>query len=105
MIERRIDGVNVRRHQERVTVGWRIDRSLGADNAARPRPVVDDELLAQPLRQILAHDARHNVGRAPGGKRHDPAHWLRRIGLRPRDARDDRERSSACCYMQKLSTL
>jgi hypothetical protein len=71
---------------------------------ARPRPVVDDELLAQPLRQPLAREARDDVGRDTGREADDDAHRPRRIGLRPRNARGDRERGTGRGQMQKGST-
>ena len=39
----------------------------------------------------------------PGGKADDDAHRPRRIGLRPRDARDGRERGSARGQMQEYA--
>ena len=42
---------------------------LGADIAASSRPVLDDEGLAQPLRQPLTHQARQDVGRVAGSRR------------------------------------
>ena len=67
------------------------------------RPVVDNEWLAKPFRQPLAHQAREMSGAPPAGSRDDDAHRPRRIGLRPSDARDRRQRGSARCQMQKLS--
>ena len=87
--------------QQRVAVRRRAHDRLGADIAAGARPVLDDEWLAEPLRQPLADQARDDVGAAAGGKADDDAHRPRRIGLRPRDARDGRQRGSARCQMQK----
>ena len=56
-----------------------MDRRLGADIVARSRLVLDDELLAEPLRQPLPHDARRDVGGAAGGIGDDPAHRPGRI--------------------------
>src|SRR5262249_56416889 len=64
---------------------------------------VDDEWLAEPLRQLLTHQAREDVSWAASGKGDDHAHRPRRIGLRPHDPRDGRQRGSARCQMQKLS--
>ena len=36
---------------------------FGADIAGGARPIVDDELLAEPLRQIVGDEAGDNVGR------------------------------------------
>ena len=77
---------------------------LGGDIAAGARPVLDDEWLAEPLRQPLTHQARGDVeSQPPGAKPTINAHRPRRIGLRPRDARHGRQRGSARCQMQKLS--
>src|SRR5260370_17226087 len=76
---------------------------LHADIAARTDPVLDDELLAQMIRQILADDARNDVVGAARRKANNPVHRPCRIGLRPRDARDSRQRGSARCQMQKSS--
>jgi hypothetical protein len=86
-------------------VGSGVHHRLGGDIGAGPRPVLDHELLAQPLRQPLPHDPRHDVGRAAGGKADDDADRARRIGLRPREARDGRQRGSARGQMQELSSL
>ena len=44
------------------------------------------------------------VGFTPaGGKADDDAHRLGRIGLRPSEARENRQRGRACGQMQKLS--
>ena len=39
-----------------------------------PGPILDDELLTEPFRQILTDQARDDVGRAAGGKADDNAH-------------------------------
>src|SRR5438067_12874342 len=41
--------------------------------------VLDDELLAEPLRQPLRHDAGGYVGAAARGIAHDPPHWPGRV--------------------------
>src|SRR5262249_35316231 len=63
--------------------------------------VLDDELLAKSLRQHLTYEARDDVRRTTGRKADDNTHWPRRIGLRPRDARDGGQHGSPCCEMQK----
>jgi hypothetical protein len=78
---------------------------LGSDIGAGARPVLDDELLAKPLRQRLTQEACDDVGCAAGGEADDDAHRARRIGLRPSDMRHGRERGSACGLMKKLSTV
>src|SRR5215813_12789703 len=70
---------------------------------APSRPVLNDEWLAQALRQPMTHQACEDVGRPASGKADNDAHRPRRIGLRLRDARDNRQRGSARGQMQKLS--
>jgi hypothetical protein len=78
-VERLVDGV-VRRHEaDGVAVGRRGQHVLHADIAAGADVVLDDELLAELFRQVLAEDARDGVVGAAGGERHDEAHRPRRI--------------------------
>ena len=86
-----------------MAVGRRTDYRLGGDMAGCARPVLDDEWLAEPLRQPLTDEASGDVGSATGGKADDDVHRPRRIGLRSCDARDDRQRGSARGQMQKSS--
>ena len=44
-----------RHHEKRITVGRGLNDGFGADIAASARPVLDNELLAKPLRQRLPH--------------------------------------------------
>ena len=70
-----------------------------------PAPVrfFKDEWLPEPLRQRLTREAGDGVGCLACRKGDDDAHWPRRIGLRPSDARHGRERGSARGQMQKIS--
>src|ERR1700757_1283440 len=79
-------------------LGDRLDGEI----AASAGPVLDDELLPHSLRQPLTYQARKNVNYAARGKADDDAHRPRRIALRPRDARQRRQRGSARGQMQKL---
>jgi hypothetical protein len=54
--------------QERVSVGRRIHDQFGADIAGGTRPVLDDERLAEPLRERLADQACSDVGAPPAAK-------------------------------------
>ncbi len=92
VVERRVDRIRRTDQQQRIAVRRRTHDRLGADIAGGARPVLDDEGLAEPLRQPLAHQTCDDVARAAGGKTDDDAHRPRRIGLRPRDARQSRER-------------
>jgi hypothetical protein len=51
----------------------------------------------------LTHQARDYVDTAARGKADEDAHRLGRIGLRPRDPRDGRQRGSARGQMQKFA--
>ena len=64
VVERRVDRVRRTDQKECIAVGGRTHDRLGADIAAGARPVLDDEWLAEPLRQPLTDQARDDVGRA-----------------------------------------
>src|SRR6516162_3574679 len=102
VVEGGVDRVHSDASEKRIAGGGRTYNGLGADIAGSTRPVLDDEWLAEPLRQPLRDQACDDVGRPASGKADDDAHRPRRIGLRPRDPRDGREHSSARCQMQKL---
>src|SRR5262249_137800 len=88
---------------ECVAVGRRPDRSLGSDVAGSAGAILDDDLLAKPLRQPLTQQAADHVLRAAGGKADEQTHRPRRISLRRSDTRDRRERGSAPGQMEKIS--
>src|SRR5262249_58766191 len=90
-----VEGVD-RTDQERGGAGGggAPDR-LGGDIARRARRVLDDELLAEPLREPLADQACSDVASTARSKADDDAHRPRRIGLRPCNSRDGRERGGA----------
>ena len=79
LVERGADRVVGADEQQRIAVRRRIDRRGGGDIAAGAGAVLHHELLAEMLRQPLAHDARHDVDRAAGGKADQPAHRPVRI--------------------------
>src|SRR5262249_38090509 len=54
----RVDGVRRASQEQRVAVRRRLPPRLGAHIAGSTRPVLDDEWLAEPLRQPLADQAR-----------------------------------------------
>src|SRR5438552_5818274 len=103
-VERRVDGVVRADEDDSVTIWRSAECGLHADIAARTDPVLDDELLAQMIRQILADDARNDVVGAARRKANNPVHRPCRIGLRPRDARKRRESGGTRCQMQKSTT-
>src|SRR5215831_16547426 len=76
---------------------------FGRDVAACPGPVVDDERLAESIRQLLAQQPCHDVGRAAGRKTDENAHRPRRIGLRESKARDSWQRGGARGQMQEFA--
>src|SRR5262245_31296112 len=104
LIKRRIDGVVRCGKEEGIAIWGSADDRLGAEIGASAGPVFDDERLAEPLRQPLADHARDDVSRAARGKWHDQTHRPRRIGLRPRETRHDRQRGGARGQMQKSTT-
>ena len=85
-VERGIDRVRGHDLQQRVAIGGRSGDRLGPDVAAGAGAVLDDELLAEAIRQPLTHQPRLDVGGSAGGKADDDAHRPGRIGLRPRHA-------------------
>src|SRR5215471_16564113 len=102
VVERRVDRVRGADQEQRVAIRGLVRDRLGADVGTRG-PVLDSELLAETLREPLTDHACGDVARAAGGKRYDPAHRPRRIGLRPRDPRHRRQRGDAGGQMEKIS--
>jgi hypothetical protein len=82
LIERIVDGVDRVRHEQRVTVGRRMRRHLGADIVAAARPVLDKERLAELVAEILRHQPPDDVGGATGRSCDQDADWPRGIGVR-----------------------
>ena len=76
--------MGARGHEQGVTIGRRLPRCLGADIAARPRPVVDHHRELQPVGEFLADDARQNVDTRARRVRHDDANRPVGIGCRLR---------------------
>ena len=89
--------------KQRVAVRRRSRDRLGADIAAGARPVLDDELLAQALRQRLRHQARDDVGGVAGRKADDHVHRPGRIGLRFGNAWEGRQNAGNRCQVQQSS--
>src|SRR6266436_312661 len=92
VVERRVDRVRRACQEQRVAVRRRLHDRLGTDIAGGTRSVLDDEWLAEALRQPLTHQARDGVSWAAGGKAHNDPHRPRWVDLRPRDAGHGRER-------------
>jgi hypothetical protein len=79
LVERGRNRIVGRDEQKRIAVGLRIDRGCRRDIAAGAGAILHHELLAEMLRQPLAHDARHDIDRAAGGKTDQPAHRAVRV--------------------------
>jgi len=54
-VEAGVDRVHESGHKERISVRGRVHDHLGADIAGSSWSVLDDELLAEPLRQPLSY--------------------------------------------------
>src|SRR5262249_42302667 len=99
----RVTRIRKTSQQKRIAVRRRIHDGLGGHISGGTRPILDGELLAEPLRQPLSYQACHDVVAPTAGKSKDDAYRARRIALRPRDARHGRQRASAGGEMQKIS--
>ena len=66
----------------RVAIGICAHRTDRAGGAARPHHVLDDELLAERARHVLAENASNDVGGPARGERHDDGDRPRWISLR-----------------------
>jgi hypothetical protein len=86
LIKRLVNGIIRPDREQGVTVRRCTHDSLSANGASSARPVLDDERLAEPVRQPVPDQAGDDVGRTAGGKSGDDAHRPRRMGLRVREA-------------------
>src|SRR5262249_19346002 len=103
LVKRRITRVWKTNQEKRVAIRGRIHDGLSGDVGTCTRPVLDDELLACPLRKPLTDQTGNDVISSAGGKPDNPAYRTRRIGLRPRDPRRGRQRRSTRCQMQEFA--
>jgi hypothetical protein len=71
--------------QQRITVRRRFRDELRSDEAARPRPVLDDDLLLQAFRHRLRERPGDDVQVAARRQRHDQTDRLARILLSRRE--------------------
>src|SRR5262249_33877179 len=79
-IQARMDGERPgRAHQQRMPVGYRPRGDFRPDVAASARAVLDDDLLAETLRQRLGNEPREQVRWTARNQGHDQPHGLRRI--------------------------
>src|SRR5258708_931603 len=72
-----------------------MDNSVGGGIATRAPPGLADERLGEPLRQPLTNQPGAEIAPPPSGKTHNQAQRPRRVGLRPPDLRDRRERGGS----------
>ena len=93
LVERRIDRMRDGDDQQRVAVGRRLRHQLGADDAAGAGLVLDDELLAEPLAELRADDARQDVVEPARRERHDHPHRPVRIVVLRGGRREQRQRT------------
>src|SRR5262249_24856150 len=96
LVERRVDHIIGADGEQRVAIRGRTHDGLSSDIAAGARPVLNDELLTELLRQPLTYYARDDVNRLARGKSDDDARRPRRISLRLRTPRQGRDRGSTC---------
>src|SRR5262245_57582147 len=89
-------------HLDGVPVGFGAHCPYCASSATGPSYVLDDELLSERARHVLADDAGSKVGVPARGERINDRDGTRRIGLRPCDTRH-RQRGSARGQMQEFA--
>src|SRR5262249_51877551 len=94
-VEPGVDCIRRDGQEERITVRRRTQDLFGGNIASGARPVLDDEWLAKPVREPLTYQADEDVSCSAPRKPDDQTHRPRRIGLRPSDARDGRQRGRA----------
>jgi len=72
---------------ERVAVRRRLGDQIEPEHAARPRPVLDHHLLAEPLAHLRRDEAAHDVHRLPRREGNNESDGLVGIALRIRHRR------------------
>src|SRR5437870_5608548 len=102
-VERGVDHIIRADGEQRVALWWRTHDGLSSDIAAGARPILNDELLTEPLGEPLTYYARDDVNRMARGKSNDDAHRPRRIGLRPCNARHGGQRGGARGQVQEFA--
>jgi len=94
VVERRVEGIAGRGEQQGVAVRRRARDRAGSDVAAGAGSVLDHELLAQPLGEPSADEARSDVGYPAGRIADEETNRPRRIGLRAGKTRHGRKPAS-----------
>jgi hypothetical protein len=70
-VQKRIDHMHRGRHQQGVAIGRGLGDGVGADYSRRAAgAILDDEVLAHRLVELLHQDARNAIDRSAGRKRH-----------------------------------
>src|SRR5262245_24342672 len=82
IVQGRIDRVRSIGEEKRLAVRGRAHRHFGRDIAGSTRPVIDEKLLTQTVRQPLSDQARDYVDLTASSKANDDAHRPRWIDLR-----------------------
>ena len=80
-IECGVEAIRSGNLSQRIAIGGCFHDRLSANVAAGAGTVLDDELLAKPIRQPLAYEACQDVGSPACGKPDNNPHRSRRIGL------------------------
>src|SRR5262245_45360477 len=101
LVERRIDRVRSNAGKKRVAVRGCTYNGFGGDIAASAGPVLDNKMLPQPLRQPVTDQTCGKGGWATATKSFKHPHRPHGIRLRPRAARECRQRGSSRYQMQK----
>ena len=99
LVEPRIDRMRDRDDEERVAVGRGLGGEIGADHAAGAGAIVDEDLLAEVLAELVGDDAADDVVAAAGRERDDQADrsgWGSRRRTRRGARREARAGSAAC---------
>src|SRR5262249_45051259 len=104
-------GVETRRNAERsgesqhdrISVGCAPGDLLGSNRPSRSGALVNDDLLAKCLGELVGDDPCDDASATARWKGIDNRNWPDRIGLRRRDACDGRQRGSTGGQMQKIS--
>jgi hypothetical protein len=88
-------------HEDGVTIRIGAHCTGRAGRTACAWSVLNNDLLAERPRHVLANNAGSNVGSPAGSERNDQCNRSRRIALRPDSLRHRRERGSGGGQMQK----
>jgi hypothetical protein len=103
LVDQRVDRMAHGDDRQRVAVARRLGDDLAGDHTVGAGAVVGDDRLAPGLREVLAHRARQQVGRAARREGDHHADLLVRVGaLRPHGDRGERQYAQA---LQEVGAL